>query len=172
MVMILTVLPLRLRNFAALSLRQLEHRAGAWWVDIDGSETKTGRPHAALIPAEVGRFLDHYLTRVRHDLAAGVSADSIWLSQRGSPLAMHTIYIIVTELTKSAFGTSLNPHLFRHIFATSVSIADPEAIEGARAALGHATRRTTQHHYNRASALTAARTHAKMVQRLRARTSR
>jgi integrase len=75
-------------------------------------------------------------------------------------------------LTKRAFGTSLNPHLFRRIFATSVSIADPEAIEGARAALGHATLRTTQHHYNRASAFTAARKHAEIMQRLRAKTSR
>ena len=80
--------------------------------------------------------------------------------------------ITITELTQRAFGTALNPHLFRHIFATSVSIADPEAIEGARAALGHATRRTTQHHYNRASALTAARKHADIMRRLRARTGR
>ena len=77
----------------------------------------------------------------------------------------------VTDLTKRAFGRSLNPHLFRRIFATSVSIADPEAIEGARAALGHATRLTTQHHYNRASSLTAARSHMGIVQRLRMKTS-
>ena len=53
MLAVLTVMPLRLRNFAALSLeRHMERRAGLWWIDIDGSETKTGRPHAASIPAE------------------------------------------------------------------------------------------------------------------------
>jgi integrase/recombinase XerD len=80
--------------------------------------------------------------------------------------------VIITELTRRAFGEAINPHLFRHIFATSVSLADPEAIEGARAALGHATRPTTQHHYNRATAVTAARNHANIMQRLRSRTRR
>ncbi len=172
MLMILAVLPLRLRNFAALSLaRHMERRAGVWCIDIDGSETKTGRPYAARIPPNVGKFLDHYLSHIRPRLNQEAGVNSLWLSRSGSPLAEHTIYITITELTQRAFGTALNPHFFRHIFATSVSLTDPEAIEGARAALGHATRHTTQHHYNRATAFTAARTHAKIVQRLRARTS-
>jgi integrase/recombinase XerD len=173
MLTILAVLPLRLRNFAALSLaRHMERRAGVWCIDIDGSETKTGRPYAARIPLNVGKFLDHYLSHIRPRLDQGAGVDSLWLSRSGSPLAEHTIYITIAELTRRAFGTVLNPHFFRHIFATSVSIADPEAIEGARAALGHATRRTTQHHYNRASAFTAARTHADVIRRLRAKTRR
>jgi integrase len=172
MVLILAVLPLRLRNFAALSLRHMDRRAGIWWVDIDGGETKTGRPHAALIPSDTGRYLDHYLSHIRPHLDRGRGGDCLWLSAGGSPLAEHTIYLTIAELTKHAFGISLNPHLFRRIFATSVSIADPEAIEGARAALGHATRATTQQHYNRASAFTATRKHAEIMQRLRARTSR
>jgi hypothetical protein len=40
----------------------MTRRAGIWQVDIDGSETKTGRPHAALIPPEIGAFLDYYLS--------------------------------------------------------------------------------------------------------------
>jgi len=168
MLTVLAVLPLRLRNFAALSLaRHMERRAGVWCIDIDGSETKTGRPYAARIPANVGKCLDYYLSQIRPRLDQGAGANNLWLSRSGLPLAEHTIFITIFELTRRAFGTALNPHFFRHIFATSVSIADPEAIEGARAALGHATRRTTQHHYNRAFAFTAARTHAKIMQRLR-----
>jgi len=169
MVMILAVLPLRLRNFAALSHRHLTCRLGIWWVDIEGSETKTGRPHAAQIPSDVGVFLNYYLSGIRPHLNRGGPLDELWLSRSGTPLAEHTIHLIVAKLTLRAFGTPLNPHLFRRIFATSVSISDPEAIEGARAALGHATSRTTQHHYNRATAFTASRTHAKILQGLRAR---
>jgi site-specific recombinase XerD len=173
MLTVLAVLPLRLRNFSALSLtRHMERRAGVWCIDIDGNETKTGRPYAARIPTNVGKYLDHYLSHIRPRLDQGAGGNNLWLSRSGSPVAEHTIYITITELTQRAFDTALNPHLFRHIFATSVSIADPEAIEGARAALGHATRRTTQHHYNRAAAFTAARTHAKIMQRLREKTSR
>jgi site-specific recombinase XerD len=173
MLMILTVLPLRLRNFAALSLaRHMTRRTGVWWIDIDGSETKTGRPHAASLPLGAGTFLDYYLSNIRPQLEKGASGDGLWLSRLGTPLAEHTIYITITELTRHALGTALNPHFFRHIFATSVSIADPEAIEGARAALGHATRSTTQCHYNRACALTAVRKHADIMRRLKAKTGR
>lgn len=173
MVIILALLPLRLRNFAALSLTlHMKRRAGGWWIDIDGSETKTGRPHAAPIPSDAGKFLDQYVSHIRPLLNRGTDCGSLWLSHTGSPLAEHSIYIIITELTQRAFGCSINPHLFRHIFATSVSIADPEAIEGARAALGHATRHTTQQHYNRASAITAGRIHADIVRNLRKKTSR
>ena len=168
MVMILALLPLRLRNFAALSLtRHMSRNAGIWWIDIDGAETKTGRPHAALIPSDAGRFLDHYLSHIRPVLSRGTDDGGLWLSHLGKPLAEHSIYIIITELTQRAFGCAINPHLFRRIFATSVSIADPEAIEGARAALGHATRHTTQQHYNRATAITAGRCHAEIMQSLR-----
>lgn len=173
MLTVLVVLPLRLRNFAALSFtRHMKRRAGGWWIDIDGSETKTGRPYAACIPREMGRFLDHYLLHIRSRLGRDRDGDRLWLNRSGRPLAEHTIYIIITELTRRAFGRALNPHYFRHMFATSVSIAEPAVIEGARAVLGHATRLTTQHHYNRATAFTAARTHADIMMRLRAKTSR
>jgi integrase/recombinase XerD len=173
MVTMLAVVPLRLRNFAALSLaRHMERRIGLWRIDIEGSETKTGRPHAALVPSDVGRFIDFYLSNIRPRLDRGAGGDVLWLSRSGTPLAEHTIYLAITGLTRLAFGTPLNPHFFRHIFATSVSIADPEAIEGARATLGHSTHLTTQHHYNRASAFTAVRTHADIVRRLRATTRR
>ena len=173
MLMMLTVLPLRLRNFAALSLaRHMTRRDSVWWIDIDGTETKTGRSHAASLPPEIGTFLDHYLSDIRPHLEKGASSDVMWLSRSGTPLAQHTIYITITELTRRALGMPLNPHFFRHIFATSVSIADPEAIEGARAALGHATRSTTQSHYNRASALTAVRKHAEIMRHLKAKTGR
>jgi site-specific recombinase XerD len=173
MLTMLTVLPLRLRNFAALSLtRHMERRAGVWWIDIEGSETKGGRPQAAIVPSDVARFIDYYLSHVRPRLDRGAGGDALWLSRSGTPLAEHTIYIAITGLSRRAFGTPLNPHFFRHIFATSISIADPEAIEGARATLGHATHLTTQHHYNRASAFTAARAHADIVRRLRATATR
>ncbi len=172
MLAVLATLPLRLRNFAALSLeRHMERRAGIWWINIDGSETKTGRPYAASIPSDVGKLLDHYLSHIRPRLDRGAGGNNLWLSRSGLLQAEHTIYMIITQLTRRAFGTAINPHFLRHIFATSVGIADPESIEGARAALGHATRRTTQHHYNRATAFTAARTHADIMRRLRGKIS-
>jgi site-specific recombinase XerD len=171
MVTILAHMPLRLRNFAALSVsRHMTRRADVWWIDIEGGETKTGRPHAALLPSEVGKYLDHYVDHIRPQLNRRADCDSLWLSRSGSPLAEHTVYLVICRLTQNAFDMPINPHLFRHIFATSVSVANPEAIEGARSSLGHAIPRTTQQHYNRASSLTAARIHVGIVQRLRGKT--
>jgi site-specific recombinase XerD len=170
MITILATVLLRLRNFTALSLdNHMVRRDGVWRIDIDGKETKTGRPHSTQIPTEVGQFLDQYLLHIRPVLAKNTTADALWLTWSGTPLASHTIYIAITELARREFGCHLNPHLFRHIFATTVSLADPGAIDGARAALGHSTRRTTQQHYNRATTITAARIHADILYGLRKR---
>jgi integrase/recombinase XerD len=169
MVTVLTLIPLRLRNFAAMGIaRHLTRRAGIWRIDIDGTETKTGR---ALLPHELRMFFDYYMSHVRPRLNRGRGGDSLWLNRSGSSLSEHRVYLIIVELTQRAFGVSVNPHLFRRIFATSVSIVDPQVIEGARAALGHATSLTTQQHYNRATSLTAARNHMEIVRRLRRRTN-
>lgn len=168
MLTMLCVLPLRLRNFAALALgRHLNRGNDVWCVDFDANETKTGRPLAALMPRDLGRFLDRYLTEVRPRLDYGEGDARLWLSRSGHPLADHSIYVIITELTRRTFGIAINPHQFRHTFTTSVSFADPEAIEGARAALGHAVRLSTRRHYVHATALAAARIHAKIVCRMR-----
>ena len=127
------------------------------------------RPSAASPRTQM--FFDYYMSHVRPRLNRGRGGDSLWLNRSGSSLSEHRVYLIIVELTQRAFGVSVNPHLFRRIFATSVSIVDPQVIEGARAALGHATSLTTQQHYNRATSLTAARNHMEIVRRLRRRTN-
>jgi len=164
----LAVLPLRLGNLAGLSIaRHLRRRDEGWWIDIDGPETKTGRPLAACLPADASDLLDAYITEIRPVLDRGTGGDALWLAMAGGPLAAHSVYMAITDLTLSAFGYAINPHRFRHIFASTVSLAGPDSIEGARAALGHASRLTTQHHYVRATTVAAGRQHASLVQRLR-----
>jgi site-specific recombinase XerD len=166
-----SVVPLRLSNLARLdSKAHLRVVNGRWFIDIKGSEMKTGRDYAATFPDETARLLDRYLASVRPVLTGSqprIPSTKLWIGARGRPLAEHSIYLIITKLTRAAFGTQINPHLFRHIFATTVSIVSPEVIEGARAALGHAGLETTRQYYNRASGIQASRDYGALVARLR-----
>jgi integrase len=171
MILLLAILPLRLRNFAALSLsRHLRCVDGIWQVDIGGNETKTDRPFAGSIPGEYGWYLDHYLEAVRPWFGLQKSNEGeqpLWVRSGGRPLAEHTIRLTVMRETGQLLGHRINPHQFRHIFATTVSMVETKTIEGARAALGHGTDRTTRHHYDRARNLDASRVHGQTIARLR-----
>ena len=168
MVMFLCLLPLRLKNFAALQLGvHLGRVAGLWRIDLVAYEVKTRRSYSAYVPEELVPWLEQYLDWILPRLQRDSSSAALWLAWNGRPLAEHTIYLRITRLMARAFGSAVHPHAFRHIFATSVSLSGSRSIEGARAALGHATGLTTQHHYNRATAVMASRRHAEIINRLR-----
>jgi hypothetical protein len=60
MVLTVTLLPLRLRNLASLSLsRHLRWRSDSCEIRIDGTETKTGRPFQGPIPRELNGHIEH-----------------------------------------------------------------------------------------------------------------
>ena len=83
------------------------------------------------------------------------------------------IYQQIVERTRTAFGTPVNPHLFRHSAATSLALASPEDVRAGALMLGHASYATTERHYNLARAFDAARRyHEVMEQRKRQRRRR
>ena len=67
------------------------------------------------------------------------------------------LYDVFTRRTAEAFGTPINPHLFRDCAATSIAIDDPEHVRVASQLLGHRSRATTEQYYNQAQAIDAAR---------------
>ena len=82
MLMILAVLPLRLRNFAALSLAR--HMTGG--PAFGGSISTAARPRqVGLTPRcfpQAGTFLDHYLSHIRPHLDQGASGDACGSADR------------------------------------------------------------------------------------------
>jgi integrase len=169
----LTMIPLRRRNFCALELgRHVVQRSGSWFIEIPGAETKTRRPYHAPIPGILVSYLEHYLEHIRPVLLGVRQCEALWIARSGKPMKDHTINLRITALTAHALGTPLSLHDFRSLTASTLSLLAPDMMDGGRAQLGHASRRTTQHHYVRANAIQASRAHARLIQRLRNRSER
>lgn len=170
MVLTVTLLPLRLRNLATLSVsRHLRSRGDCGEIRIDGTETKTGRPFWGPVPRELHGHLEHYLRVVRPRLLRTKTSDRLWVSWTGDEMSEHALYLRLTNFTKRMFGLPLNPHLFRRIGATTISVLAPEQIDTARALLGHSSVKTTQESYIAANGIAASRRHAKIIASLRRR---
>jgi hypothetical protein len=75
----------------------------------------------------------------------------------GSPMTAIAIYDRIRKHTREAFGTVLNPHLFRDAAATTLAIADPENVRVAAPLLGHRTFTRTERYYQQAKSFEAHR---------------
>ena len=171
---LLSCRPMRLKNLTELAIgRDLVQSEGIWTIVLTPSQTKT---HVALEfpwPEELNAALETYLTTHRRTLLARTGrwhrnvGDRLWVSVDGSPLIDRAIYDKIVSRTRSAFGSSVNPHLFRDAAATSLAIHDPAHVRVAAPLLGHRKFDTTQRHYNQARSLTAQRTYAEHIAELR-----
>ena len=170
MVLFLVLIPLRLKNFTVLSIGKELHKSNETWeVRISGRDTKTGRSIRAPIPSSLSTHLEFYRDSVRPLLLRGRQADRLWVTWVGRDMSEHAVYMVVTQFTAAQFGHRINPHAFRHIAATSISLLKPEEIDTARALLGHSSCKTTLHHYVAANSVIAGRRHALIINRLRKR---
>ena len=76
-------------------------------------------------------------------------------------------YNRITSVTKRAFGSPLNPHLFRDCLATTIAIEDPEHVRISASILGHSSLSTTEKYYNQARTLEAGRLYQKSIVTMR-----
>ncbi len=79
------------------------------------------------------------------------------------------LYDCICRRTKAAFGSAINPHLFRDCVATTIAIKDPAHVEVARDLLGHSRLETTERYYNQARMLEASRQYQQVILDERAR---
>lgn len=77
------------------------------------------------------------------------------------------IYDQVIKRTRSGFGHSINPHLFRDAAATTTAIHDPVHVRLAAPLLGHRTFATTERSYVQAQSPEAHRDFANRLATLR-----
>ena len=73
----------------------------------------------------------------------------------------------VRQRTVAAFGKPLSPHLFRNAVATGIAISAPTQMDMVHPLLGHATRVTSERHYNLAGSLETGRRHESTIAALR-----
>lgn len=169
MLAMITLVPLRLGNFTALSIkRHLRCVGDNWRIEIPPNETKTSTPISIPIPAHLHRHVHFYLQHVRPTLLKGQTSDRLWNSYKGGEMVDHSVHLCIVGFTRRIFGRAINPHRFRHIGATSTVIGKPEDLDAARALLTHRTSTTTDEYYvDIAKSISASRQHGALIAKLR-----
>jgi integrase len=87
MIALLALCPIRLKNFAALELQASFRRVGTrWWIVLDRSDTKSGRPDERPVPRDLDAAIEAYLLVHRLVLAAANKRSDIEsLDPKGRP---------------------------------------------------------------------------------------
>jgi len=168
MLAMLTLVALRRRNFAELSLdRHLRIVGRQWLVEIPATEAKAGKPITKPIPPAIQCRLRFYLEQVRPMLLKSNSSDRLWITNRHGPMTPHSLFIAMTNFTREAFGAPIGPHKFRHIGVTSILLAAPGETEATRAFLDHGAFATTDDYYVIGESIAASRQWSAVVAKLR-----
>jgi integrase/recombinase XerD len=160
--------PLRIMNFAAITIgRNLQRRGDKWWLSFSKEEVKTKRPLECTWPEALYEQLDHYLDVHRPALLDGAESEALWVAKGGAGMSTTVLAYRITKRTEDEFGKSINPHMFRHIAATTIATDDPENITGVAGVLGHSTLETSEKHYNKAKMVDAGRRYQSTVKSAR-----
>jgi integrase len=182
MLALLALCPVRLKNFAALTLGTSFCRVGErWWIVLGRGETKGGRADERFVPAELNGAIALYLTWARPVLLGagaftigGVEAGTadpfvsgpLWVGENGGSLGYSGVERAVMDTKRLALGVALGPHDFRRAAAVTASVQAGPTPHLASALLQHTDVQVTQEHYNRASSLSAAEAYARLVEGL------
>ena len=182
MIALLAQRPIRESNLAAILCgRHLVRRGDDWWLIFPADEVKTGRRTGQglefPLPANLLPRLQRYLATHRPVLLArgqrrALSVAALWVSRHGSQMGTAAIRHQICQRTAAAFGQPLSPHLFRDAVATGLAISAPAQMDLVQPLLGHATRATSERHYNLAGSVEAGRCHEKTIAALRQPTPR
>ncbi|MDC8755444.1 hypothetical protein OIK40_12410 [Erythrobacter sp. sf7] len=172
--LLLTHLPLRRKNFTALTLGEsLVFRQGQWFVILTPAQTKTHAHFEASLHCDLGPWLEDYLALHRPFLVAQTgrwhadAGNRLWISSHGSPLTEMALYDRVSHITGAVFGENISPHQFRDMAASTIASHAPEHIHAAAPLLGHATLRTTEKFYRQARAQEGQKRYVSIIQDIR-----
>lgn len=167
--------PVRLTNLADIVIdRHLVRTNDGFELIYDAHETKQRALLEFSLPKSLVAPMERYLTEHRPAILklgshAGTAGSRLWVSRDGGYLSAQTISDYIKAKTKTAFGTSINPHLFRDCAATAIAIDDPENARIIAPILGHSSMSTSELHYNQARTADAAEKYHVVLARARRR---
>jgi integrase len=167
MIAVLTLCPIRVKNFAALDIgHTFKQVHGCWWIILPSKSTKTGSSEERPIPEYLSPAIELYLQRARPVLiGARPETNALWISSRtGAQFTTKNLGTLISKITLQTIGVDVSPHLFRTAGATTSAMHKPDIPHLASALLGHTDPRVTAEHYIRATSVTAARIYAEIAQ--------
>jgi len=182
MVALLAHAPIRLKNFACLSLGTSFKRIGdRWWIVLGRHETKSKAPDERPVPRHLNQAIAIYLTYARPVLLghrefmigeeeeSGSPRDSLtgplWVGSTGEPLGYSGVERTIMDTTRRTIGRSLSPHDFRRNGATTARFHAGDEPHLASGLLHHRDRNVTEN-YNLGSSFEAAQRFANIVERM------
>jgi len=127
------------------------------------------------VPEDLVPALELYLKQHRPVLLIGKPVpgrvrpptNALWITKGGRMMEQSAIQVQITTHTQTAFGQSVNPHLFRDCAATTIAIENPEYVHIIAQILGHSTLATSEKHYNQAGTLEASRRYQDILRKMR-----
>lgn len=166
-VAILSYMPIRLQNLAALTfdLHLFLHEApnATSSLELPAGEVKNRREMAFDIPPLVAKMLMEYRNRIAPSVI-GRRPDRLFVKADGSPKNQWSVAWLIRKYLKRRAGIVLSPHQFRHLSAKVVLDAEPGNFETPREFLGHKRVETTATIYAGISSRRAARHHQRLVE--------
>jgi len=169
MIALLAHYPIRLKNFAALSIgSSLIKIDTVWWIKLTAKETKEKRADERPIEDYLGGLIDKYIRTCRPILARGKDPGSaLWLAMDGKRLSECYIREVITETTRATLGVPVNPHMFRAAGATTAAIYAGDKPHLGSALLHHSHPPVAQENYNRASGISASKAYGNLTSQFR-----
>ena len=166
-VAILSYMPIRLQNLAALTfdLHLFLHEApnATSSLELAAGEVKNRREMAFDIPPLVAKMLMEYRNCIAPSVI-GRRPDRLFVKADGSPKNQWSVAWLIRKYLKRRAGIALSPHQFRHLSAKVVLDAEPGNFETPREFLGHKRVETTATIYAGISSRRAARHHQRLVE--------
>lgn len=168
MVALLAHYPIRIKNYAALSIgRSLVKIDKVWWIILKPTETKEKRADERPIEDYLGNLVDRYITIYRPVLARGKEqGPALWAAMNGKPMAQCFVGEVITETTRATIGIPINPHMFRTTGVTTAAIYAPDKPHLGSAILHHSGPKALEN-YNRASCISASKAYASLTRQFR-----
>jgi integrase len=167
MIALLALHPLRIKNFATLTIGQTIQKIGDhWWLIIDVKKTKTRHRDERRVPEFMTEIIDRYVEEYRPILLReNTQHSAFWVSSTtGRQFTTKNMGTLISKITEQTLGVDVSPHLFRMAAATTAAIYGSSTPHLATGVLGHRDKRITEEHYNRARSLQAGAIQAGIIE--------
>jgi integrase len=156
MISLLGLCPIRLKNFASLTIgKHIRRDDTGWWIFLDRSETKTKRSDERPLPSVLTSLLDRWVSHWRMFFLS--PADALWPSIKGGMMAYTYVGTTISAVTRRELGIDISPHLFRDCAVFTVATRAGKDMGLASAVLQHSDPRSREEYYNKGAIVEAAR---------------
>jgi integrase len=166
LIALLALHPIRIKNFAALTItKTFINIDGWWWLHTPSDDTKSHRVDERQVPEFITDVLNMYVNTHRPVLCRGDAAElSLWVSSTtGRRLTTNNLGTLISKITREAIGVDVSPHLFRMAGASTAAVYGGNYPHLASALLNHRDPRVNEEHYNRAMGLSAGEEYASIA---------